>query len=255
MLRGREEPIIRFEGHYFDRRLADAKRWEARAAGLSSPEVGKIANPRGQVERWLMFEQAARIDRKAACESVSWGVGQVMGAHWSWLGFADVEALVAEARCGIAGQVGLMLRYIGKAGLKDALMSRDWVRFARGYNGPGYRRNQYDRKLARAYRAYSAGGGPPVTEAVLRIGTRGAAVESLQVLLCALGQRVAVDGVFGPQTDLAVQRIQKEAGLISDGVVGPVTREALTRRLPYRALGLRLWAYFLRLRGFLEAVF
>ncbi len=254
VLRGRPEPIIRFEGHYFDRRLTGAKRAEARAAGLSAPEAGKVANPRGQVERWLMFEKAARIDRKAACESVSWGIGQVMGAHWSWLGFADVEALVAESRRGIAGQVALMLRFIQKAGLKDALIARDWARFARGYNGPGYRRNHYDRKLARAYRAFSADG-PPLSEAVLRTGTRGAAVESLQLMLCALGRRVAVDGVFGPQTELAVQRFQTEAGLVSDGIVGPVTLDAITRRLPYRALGFRLWAYFLRLGRFLGAMF
>lgn len=252
MLRGRAEPVIRFEGHYFDRRLAGTKRAEARAAGLASPEVGEIANPRGQAERWALFERAARIDRKAACESVSWGLGQVMGAHWSWLGFADVEALVAEARSGIAGQVRLMLRYIEKAGLMDALVARDWARFARGYNGPGYRRNQYDRKLARAYRAHAAGGLLCAAE-TLRIGARGAAVRSLQLMLCAHGQRVAVDGVFGPQTGRAVQRFQTEAGLVSDGIVGPVTREALARRLPFGALGSRLWALFLRLRRLLGA--
>ena len=44
-----------------------------------------------------------------------------MGAHWAWLGFADVDALVAEARSGAAGQARLMARYIKKAGLVTAI--------------------------------------------------------------------------------------------------------------------------------------
>ncbi|MCA1262949.1 N-acetylmuramidase family protein, partial [Nitratireductor aquimarinus] len=51
MVRGRAEPPIRFEGHYFDRRLSGAKQAAARAAGLASPEAGAIANPRSQAAR------------------------------------------------------------------------------------------------------------------------------------------------------------------------------------------------------------
>ena len=152
---GRAEPPIRFEGHYFDRRLQGASREAAQAAGLASPVAGAVANPRTQAARWALLTRAAAIDRKAAYESTSWGVGQVMGAHWAWLGFADVEALVAEARSGIEGQLRLMLRYVDKAGLAPALRNRDWTAFARGYNGPGYRRNAYDRKLAAAYRRHA----------------------------------------------------------------------------------------------------
>jgi hypothetical protein len=37
---GRKEPLIRFEGHYFDRRLSPANRQIAREANLSSPRAG-----------------------------------------------------------------------------------------------------------------------------------------------------------------------------------------------------------------------
>jgi hypothetical protein len=43
-----------------------------------------------------------------------------MGAHWAWLGFDSVDALVEEARSGAAGQARLMARYIEKAGLAEA---------------------------------------------------------------------------------------------------------------------------------------
>lgn len=74
---GRKEPLIRFEGHYFDRRLPAAKRSAARDAGLADPKSGAVKNPASQAARWAMLARAAAIDHKAAHESVSWGLGQV----------------------------------------------------------------------------------------------------------------------------------------------------------------------------------
>ncbi|CAG0965881.1 MAG: N-acetylmuramidase family protein [Rhizobiaceae bacterium] len=161
-------PLIRFEGHYFDRRLAGARRNRARAEGLASPKAGGIANPSTQEARWAMLERATAIDRRAALESTSWGIGQVMGAHWDWLGYASVDDLVAEARSGAAGQARLMARFISRAGLRPALRAHDWPAFARGYNGAGYKANGYHTKMAEAYRRFAAmdlGGRAPVAYA------------------------------------------------------------------------------------------
>ncbi len=152
----RREPIVRFEAHYFDRRLSHTDRETARKAGLASPIAGRIANPATQAARWRLVDRAAAIDRQAAYEAVSWGLGQVMGAHWAWLGYTGVDALVAEARSGAGGQARLMARYIEKAGLLPALRKRDWTAFARGYNGPAYARHGYDRKIAAAYERHRA---------------------------------------------------------------------------------------------------
>ena len=151
---GHKEPAIRFEGHYFDRRLSGRIRDYARKNGLSAPEAGKIANPKSQGDRWLLLERAMGLDKKAALESTSWGLGQVMGAHWEWLGFASVDALVAEARGSVAGQVQLMLRFIEKAGLVDVMRACDWRGFAKRYNGPAFARNNYDTRMAAAYQRW-----------------------------------------------------------------------------------------------------
>ena len=231
MIDGRAEPLIRFEGHYFDRRLAGQAREEARRQGLAAPEAGKVKNPASQAARWSLLARAAAIDRKAAHESVSWGMGQVMGAHWAWLGYASVDALVAEARAGVKGQLRLMARYIDKAGLAAALRRRDWATFARGYNGPGFRKNDYDGKLARAYRSYSAaigaGGSGGTASIVLRRGARGEAVRALQTALTAHGFPLAADGMFGPATEGAVKAFQTRNGLAVDGIAGPLTMAAL----------------------------
>ncbi len=155
-VRAQNLPLIRFEGHYFDRRLSGARRSRARSEGLASPKAGDVANPSAQAARWAMLDRAIEINRRAALESVSWGIGQVMGAHWDWLGYASVDDLVAEARSGAAGQARLMARFINRAGLRTALRARDWEAFARGYNGPAYKANGYHRKMAAAYARFAA---------------------------------------------------------------------------------------------------
>lgn len=229
VIAGRAEPLIRFEGHYFDRRLAGAARDEARRLGLAAPEAGKVKNPASQAARWALLGRAAAIDRKAARESTSWGIGQVMGAHWAWLGYGSVDALVAEARGGARGQVRLMALYIDKAGLAGALRRRDWAAFARGYNGPGFRANGYDGKLARAYAAYAAtiGGAARADASVLRRGARGETVRALQTALTAQGHALSPDGIFGPATERAVRAFQARNGLAVDGIAGPATIAAL----------------------------
>jgi len=56
----------------------------------------------------------------------------------------------------------------------------------------------------------------------LKRGSEGEAVKTLQR---ALG--IAVDGIFGKQTERAVKVWQAEHGLVADGIVGPKTWEAL----------------------------
>lgn len=152
VVNGKQEPLIRFEGHYFDRLVGKDKRASARRAGLADPRVGAVKNPNGQPARYAMLERAMDIDRDAAIMSVSWGLGQVMGEHWKMLGFSSPTDLMATARSGVAGQVLLMAKFISEnAGLKRALKNHDWASFARGYNGPAYKKNRYDVKMAEAY--------------------------------------------------------------------------------------------------------
>lgn len=225
----RHEPLIRFEGHYFDQRLKGEARDRARRARLADPYAGAVKNPSSQAARWALLNRAMEIDAQAAMESVSWGLGQVMGAHWQWLGFASVTELVNLARSGVAGQIELMVRYIEKANLAGALQRRDWAAFARGYNGRNYAKHGYHTKLAAAYRRHSNGVSPKVPSAagMLRLGSKGARVRELQQLLVRAGYPVTVDGDFGPATATAVRSFQAEADLEIDGVAGPETMRAL----------------------------
>ncbi len=233
---GKPEPLIRFEGHYFDRRLVGISQARARLRGLSSPRAGVIKNPASQTARWKLLEKAKLINHNAALESTSWGIGQVMGAHWKWLGFESIDAFVIEARAGIAGQLRLMELYIEKAGLVSALKSKDWSVFAKGYNGPAYGQNGYHLKLAQAYRVakkeaanQSVGPVSTPTPKYVHLGNTGEAVLDLQNLLSVLGYNNPRNGLFDENTATAVKAFQKQSGLESDGIVGPQTLNALAQ--------------------------
>jgi hypothetical protein len=223
----RREPLIRFEGHYFDARLSPDDREKARLQGLAHPRAGRIANPQTQSGRWRLLDKAAAIDRRAAYESTSWGLGQVMGAHWKMLGYESVDEFVHTARSGAAGQARLMTGYIVKTGLERALREHNWRAFARGYNGPDYARNRYHTRMASAWRRYDALLGSSGNVDLLRLGSTGAAVEDLQTLLNRHGYKLSVDGLFGRATRRAVVDVQRKHGLLADGVAGPTTLKVL----------------------------
>lgn len=226
---GRLEPLIRWEGHYFDRLVPTSKRDQARKAGLASPKVGGIPNASSQAKRYAMLDRAMKIDRDAAIMSCSWGVGQVMGSHWQTLGYKSPMAFYDKVSENVIGQVEVMMRYIVRFGLIDELQRFDWAGFARGYNGPAYAKHGYHTKIERAYKRHSGSATPPSpASGMLRLGSKGKRVRELQQLLVRAGHTVTVDGDFGPATKGAVRGFQEERGLGVDGVAGPATMRALS---------------------------
>jgi len=224
---------IRIEGHYFYRLLKGDARKEAQKQGLASPTAGAVKNPAKMAARYAMLDRMIAIDEDAALASCSWGLGQVMGEHWKSLGYASVQELAKEAKSSVTGQVNLMGRFIKKNGLVDALKQKDWARFARRYNGPGYKQNRYDEKMAEAYEffLYGSVSGSKITANgadIIERGDKGAEVIDLQRKLSEYGYyKGALDGIFGGGTEMAVMAFQRDAGILADGRAGPVTKAKL----------------------------
>lgn len=66
----------------------------------------------------------------------------------------------------------------------------------------------------------------------LRQGATGSDVNSLQSTLLKLGYNPgSIDGIFGLKTVQAVKQFQKDNSLIADGIVGPVTWQALQSKV------------------------
>ena len=139
-------PKILFERHLFHR-LTEGK-WSP--ASFSNSAGGGYGE-----DSWAKLAAACARDPDAAFSSCSWGKFQVLGAHWSKLGYPSPYALAWTTAQSDGDQYDLLARYIETFGLKRALAKlstdpeacRD---FAAAYNGPGYRKFDYHNKLARA---------------------------------------------------------------------------------------------------------
>ena len=65
---------------------------------------------------------------------------------------------------------------------------------------------------------------------LLRIGSTGPTVRNLQEMLntaLPFQPLLDLDGIFGPKTNERVLMFQRQAGLLADGIVGPMTSKSL----------------------------
>jgi len=151
------KPKILFEGHVFWRRLEKH--------GLD-PKSLVPGNENILYKRWTRehyfggareherLDKAKKIHENAALESASWGLFQIMGYHWESLGYKSVKDFVKLMNKSEGEHIKAFGRFIVANNLSKYLKSLDWANFARRYNGPGYKENKYDEKLARAYNKY-----------------------------------------------------------------------------------------------------
>ena len=101
------------------------------------------------------LEIASQFNRDTALESCSWGLGQVMGFNWKSLGYPSLQAFINAMYKDEVSQLDALCRFIKVNGLLRHIKSKNWAAFAEAYNGPDYKRNSYDTKLAAAYKKYS----------------------------------------------------------------------------------------------------
>lgn len=201
-------PVILFERHWF-RKLTGGK-FDGAAPDLSNPTWGGYG-PAG-ANQHARLERAIKLDRKAALESTSWGLGQVMDFNAKAVGFGDVEKMVGAMCDSEDAQMKAMVGFIATNGLAPALKKSDWVSFARAYNGPDFQKNNYDKKLALAHEKFKVGPLPNLR------------ARNTQVYLMYLGLYAGdVDGIFGNQSQKALVAFQKNAGLPPTGGLDDAT--------------------------------
>jgi hypothetical protein len=234
-VKGEKLPPARFEGHYFYRLLPAAKRKRAVSLGLAHPKWGKVKNPRSFSGVYALIERAAEIDRAIAYESCSWGLGQVMGSHWRSLGYSSVFELVKSCKESVAGQVDVMVRFIQKNKLTQFINNQQWAKFAYRYNGPGYKKNRYDTKMAKAYRRWlKALSKDQKLSGVVKDANHDSLVEIQQKLKKLGYYKGTVDGLTGPKTRAAIRAFQRDNGLRIDGKYGPMTEKTVNEQLKER---------------------
>lgn len=146
-----DRPLILFERHWFHHYTRG--KYDASHPGISSSKAGGYGA--GGNHQWDRFAEAAVLNEWAAKMSTSYGLGQVMGFNFKIAGFDTLDAFEAAMFESEGRQLDASVEFILHNRLDDELRRHDWVGFARGYNGAGFRKNDYDAKLAAAFRKHS----------------------------------------------------------------------------------------------------
>ena len=144
-------PKILFEAHWFYALTPEpVSRTRPDLASRTWNRALYIGGP----AEWNRLMAAIAFDLEPALQSASWGLGQVMGFNFELAGAPSIQQFVVEAFTSEYHQTRHMMNFIKNNNLMGSLRNHDWAGFAYGYNGEGFAVNQYDRKLADAYRRH-----------------------------------------------------------------------------------------------------
>lgn len=203
-------PQILFERHVFHR-LTNGK-FDSGHENISYAKPGGYAGGAGEYTR---LENAISLDREAALQSVSWGIGQVMGFNYEVAGFNTIDDMVAAMVKDENAQLLAMSNFIKGNNLDRALQRQNWVSFAHGYNGPAFKKNEYDTRLAAAH-------------AKFQVLLPDLAFRTAQAALLYLGiDPGPIDGLRGRRTRSALIQFQEQSGLPATGELDRDTESAL----------------------------
>jgi len=196
-------PKILYERHVFHKRTQG--RFSAAHPDVSSSLSGGYE---GGAAEYARLARAISLDRQAAFESASWGLGQVMGFNAVKLRYVSAEEMVTRFVEGEDTQLEGALRFIlDNPALESAFRKKNWTRVAFFYNGEAYAKNAYHIKLERYCDLYTVKGTPSID------------IRSAQARLTYLGFNPrGVDGLLGDGTRMATIAFQKARGI-------PVTAE------------------------------
>ena len=143
-------PKILFERHWFYHFTAG--QYVSLRPDICNADSGGYI---GGAREWDRLTAAMHFNKTAALKSASWGLGQIMGFNSGSSGYGDVEVFVSAMQVSEGKQLLAMMNFIkNERGIYNALMGKDWANFARLYNGPRYKANNYDVNLANAYRSF-----------------------------------------------------------------------------------------------------
>ena len=151
-------PVTLEEGHIFYKYLKqkgkDVEQIAKQYPTICYPKWTKAHYKRG-LEEYNRYLLAKSVNEECAMLATSWGMGQLMGFNYKAAGYSTVKAFVEAMYISEKNQLLAMCSFIAaNKGMYDALVTENWAKFAKLYNGPEYAVNKYDEKLKKAFEKY-----------------------------------------------------------------------------------------------------
>ena len=156
-------PRALFEKAKFYQLIEPSRREEAVHLGIALEEWNPhvYGDQPNTAATYALLERAAAFDRKAAWDSTSFGVGQIMGFNAVLVGYPDAEAM-CRAFASIDAQSEAVFRFMDRKGIIDLLIRGNFVRAAVLLNGRREAEHGYHQELERLYREEVAASGGKV---------------------------------------------------------------------------------------------
>jgi hypothetical protein len=207
-----KRPQILFERHLFHR-LTNG-RFDTAHPDISNSNPGGYGA--GGSHQYDRLSLAMSLDEDAALQSASWGIGQVLGDNYLAAKCGSPQELVTRAFSSEDDQLAAVANEIIADGAARALATHDWATFARIYNGPNYKENNYDTVLRSWYDKMNGGALPDLR------------IRAAQLYLRYLGYAPrTIDGLWGKYTKAALNDFQTKKGFPITDVLDDATYQAL----------------------------
>lgn len=139
---------ILFEAHHF-------RKYTGKKFDLSHPHLSCLRKPGKKYYSWDQYTrlyEAMVLDPVAAIKACSWGKFQVLGSNHN--GWPDPVSFARAMQVSENNHLKSFEAYCVTNHLIQHLKTKDWAKFAAGYNGANYKEYDYDTKMANAYKKY-----------------------------------------------------------------------------------------------------
>lgn len=146
-----DRPKILYERHVFHRLTKG--RFSSSHPNISNSKPGGYG--KAGVHQHDRLAIAAALDRNSALQACSWGKFQILGENWKDLKYNSLQEFINCMYRSEAEHLDSFVRFIQRNRLDGYLRTKNWAAFARRYNGPAYKKNKYDTKMANAYKKFS----------------------------------------------------------------------------------------------------
>lgn len=171
------KPQILFERHVFRQQLLKAMKASsgvamnvAKVLGIGVPVTGpdinllddtlvrlhgdiygeKMGGYIGGMSEYGRIEKAQTFHKESGLASASWGLFQIMGYHYAALGYSSMDAFIACMYKSEDEQLVAFGKFVTiNPKMLAAVRNKDFLTFARAYNGPAQK--GYDKRIADAY--------------------------------------------------------------------------------------------------------